>query len=129
MSKSTRDYQQIIKQLEDLQGHCSSMAAPKDAEEIWKSDVDALQEAIDIIADYEKATAQAAAMVQKYEQPEMAIKRAAGIYTCPLCGKRTQVGHTHCHWCGKKLSWDREAYSKRDYPHLGTGGRRNGRNT
>lgn len=63
MSKPTRDYQQIIKQLEDLQGHCSSMAAPKDAEEIWKSDVDALQEAIDIISDYEKATAQAAAMV------------------------------------------------------------------
>lgn len=107
MSKPTRDYQQIIKQLEDLQGHCSSMVAPKDAEEIWKSDVDALQEAIDIISDYEKATAQAAAMVQKYEQPEMTIKRADGIYTCPLCGKRTQVGHTHCHWCGKKLRWGR----------------------
>lgn len=107
MSKPTRNYQQIIKQLEDLQDHCSSMVAPKDAEEIWKSDVDALQEAIDIISDYEKATAQAAAMVQKYEQPEMTIKRAAGIYTCPLCGKRTQVGHTHCHWCGKKLRWGR----------------------
>lgn len=42
-----------------------------------------------------------------------------------LCGKRTQVGHTHCHWCGKKLSWDREAYADRDYPHMSSkGGRR-----
>lgn len=50
---------------------------------------------------------------------------AATIVACPLCGKRTQVGHTHCHWCGKKLSWDREAYADRDYPHMSTkGGRR-----
>lgn len=64
-------------------------------------------------------------MSQKYEQPAMAVRRAAGLYTCPLCGKRTQVGHTHCHWCGKKLSWDREAYTDRDYPHMSTkGGRR-----
>lgn len=63
--------------------------------------------------------------IAKYEQPAMAVRRAAGLYTCPLCGKRTQVGHTHCHWCGKKLSWDREAYADRDYPHMSTkGGRR-----
>lgn len=129
MSKPTRDYQQIIKQLENLQGHCSSMAAPKDAEEVWKNDTDALQEAIDIISDYEKATAHTAEMTQKYEMPEMAIRRAAGIYVRPLCGKRTQVGHTHCHWCGKKLSWSREAYADRDYPHLNRGGGRNGRNS
>ena len=68
---------------------------------------------------------QASEMSQKYEQPAMAVRRAAGLYTCPLCGKRTQVGHTHCHWCGKKLSWDREAYTDRDYPHMSTkGGRR-----
>lgn len=66
-------------------------------------------------------------MSQKYEQPAMAVRRAAGLYTCPLCGKRTQVGHTHCHWCGKKLSWDREAYADRDYPHMSTkGGERRG---
>lgn len=76
-------------------------------------------------ADYSKATAQASEMSQKYEQPAMAVRRAAGLYTCPLCGKRTQVGHTHCHWCGKKLSWDREAYADRDYPHMSSkGGRR-----
>lgn len=71
-------------------------------------------------ADFEKyADSQLEAMAS------MAVRRAAGLYTCPLCGKRTQVGHTHCHWCGKKLSWDREAYADRDYPHMSTkGGRR-----
>lgn len=86
--------------------------------------IEGLQNA-DIVADYSKATAQASEMSQKYEQPAMAVRRAAGLYTCPLCGKRTQVGHTHCHWCGKKLSWDREAYADRDYPRMSTkGGRR-----
>ena len=35
---------------------------------------------------------QASEMSQKYEQPAMAVRRAAALYTCPLCGKRTQVG-------------------------------------
>ena len=120
-------YKEIIKALKDLREHCNEMLEDKDTEpySIWQTDVDALDEAMDIIADYEKATAQNAEMTQRYEMPEMAIRRSAGLYTCPLCGKRTQVGHTHCHWCGKKLSWDREAYADRDYPHMSSkGGRR-----
>lgn len=114
-------YKEIIKAMKDLREHCNEMLEDKDTESysIWQTDVDALDEAMDIIADYEKATAQNAEMTQRYEMPEMAVRRAAGLYTCPLCGKRTQVGHTHCHWCGKKLSWDREAYADRDYPHMG----------
>ena len=105
------DYQKLIDRLKRMQ--------------IDINDADAVAEAIDIISDYEKATAQTAELIQKYEQPAMAVRRAAGLYTCPLCGKRTQVGHTHCHWRGKKLSWDREAYADRDYPHMSTkGGRR-----
>ena len=115
-------YKEIMKQLKDLREHCNDMLQDKytkDPHGTHQKDVDALDEAMDIIADYEKATAQNAAMMQKYEMPEMAVRRSAGLYTCPLCGKRTQVGHTHCHWCGKKLSWDREAYASKDYPHLG----------
>ena len=105
------DYQKLIDRLKRMQ--------------IDINDADAVVEAISIISDYEKATAQTAELLQKYEQPAMAVRRAAGLYTCPLCGKRTQVGHTHYHWCGKKLSWDREAYSDRDYPHMSSkGGRR-----
>lgn len=118
-------YKEIIKALKDLREHCNEMSEGKAS--IWKTDVDALDEAMDIIADYEKATAQASEMIQKYERPAMAVRRAAGLYTCPICGKRTQVGHTHCHWCGKKLSWDREAYADRDYPHMSSkGGKRHG---
>lgn len=121
------DYKEIIKAMKDLREHCNEMLEDKDTEpySIWQTDVDALDEAMDIIADYEKATAQLSEMTQRYEMPEMAVRRSAGLYTCPLCGKRTQVGHTHCHWCGKKLSWDREAYADRDYPHMSRkGGRR-----
>lgn len=107
MSKPTKDYQQIIKQLENLQSHCSSMAAQKDAEEVWRNDTDALQEAIDIIADYEKATAQTVEMIRKYETETPAIHRGMDFYQCPACGKRTSRNHTHCHWCGKKLGWGR----------------------
>lgn len=120
-------YKEIIKALKGLREHCNEMLEDKDTEpySVWQADVDALDEAMDIIADYEKATAQAAVLIERYEMPEMAVRRAAGLRTCPLCGKRTQVGHTHCHWCGKKLSWDREAYASRDYPRMSTkGGRR-----
>lgn len=67
-------------------------------------------------------------MSQKYEQPAMAVRRRTGrLYTCPLCGKRIPVGHTHCHWCGKMVSWDREAYAGRDLPtYEHEGGRRRG---
>ena len=54
----------------------------------------AITEAIDIIADYEKAAAQAVDLVQKYEVPGMPVKRQAGLYTCPLCGKKN-AGRPH----------------------------------
>ena len=122
MSKASKDYQKIIEQLERLREHCSDMA--KGGDEVWKDDETALQEAMDIIHDYESIVASHNRMVEHYETADMTIKRQAGVYVCPNCGKRTQVGHTHCHWCGKKLSWDREAYADRDYPHMKRGGER-----
>lgn len=113
-------YDEIIEQLEITKSKIKEIARNEYGGESWNDDLDTLTEAADIVADYSKATAQASEMSQKYEQPAMAVRRAAGLYTCPLCGKRTQVGHTHCHWCGKKLSWDREAYADRDYPHMST---------
>ena len=123
--EATMTYDEIIEQLESQLDPELVIARSAYGGESWNDDLDALTEAADIVADYSKATAQASEMSQKYEQPAMAVRRAAGLYTCPLCGERTQVGHTHCHWCGKKLSWDREAYTDRDYPHMSTkGGRR-----
>lgn len=109
------DYQKLIEHLKHMQ--------------IDIKDAPALTEAIYIISDYEKATAQTSEMIERYEKAEMAVRRQAGLYTCPMCGKRAIPGHTHCHWCGKKMMWDRDAYADRGYPHLKDKGgtRRNGK--
>lgn len=109
------DYQKLIEHLKHMQ--------------IDIKDAPAVTEAIYIISDYEKATAQTSEMIERYEKAEMAVRRQAGLYTCPMCGKRAIPGHTHCHWCGKRLMWDRDAYADRDYPHLRNKGgtRRNGK--
>ena len=48
----SKEYEKITKQLESLMGHCGSMKGSEDADPVWEEDVQALQEAIDIIADY-----------------------------------------------------------------------------
>lgn len=79
-------YDEIIEQLEITKSKIKEIARNEYGGESWNDDLDALTEAADIVADYSKATAQASEMSQKYEQPAMAVRRAAGLYTCPLCG-------------------------------------------
>lgn len=86
------DYQKIIEQLEILKDYCTPYSK-------------ALQEAIDIISDYERIVSSINSLIQKYEQTEKPTKLADKIYTCPHCGKRTQPYLPHCHYCGKKLGW------------------------
>lgn len=121
-------YDEIIERLEITKSKIKEIARNEYGGESWNDDLDVLTEAADIVADYSRATAQASEMSQKYEQPAMAVRRRTGrLYTCPLCGKRIPVGHTHCHWCGKMVSWDREAYAGRDLPtYEHEGGRRRG---
>ena len=107
--KVIKNYQKIISRLESLYTHVSDMARGDDADDIWKEDMEALQEAIDIIYDYEKATEQAKELIQKYEVAEIVIQRETDVYVCPVCGRRTGYNHSHCHWCGKKLKWDKFA--------------------
>ena len=52
--KVSKNYQKIISQLKSLYAHVSDMAMEDNSESIWKEDMEALQEAIDIIYDYEK---------------------------------------------------------------------------
>lgn len=87
-------YDEIIEQLEITKSKIKEIARNEYGGESWNDDLDALTEAADIVADYSKATAQASEMSQKYEQPAMAVRRAAGLYTCPLCGKRN-TGRPH----------------------------------
>jgi len=59
-----------------------------------------------VIDDYEKATEQAALLVQRYEVGAKVIHRDMDIYVCPNCGRRAKLNHAYCHWCGKKLLWN-----------------------
>ena len=93
MSKASKDYQKIIKQIEGLKERCN------DTEKA------AVQEAMDIISDYEKVVTSLNRMIEQYERKNMARKMATGIYVCPNCGKRVTVNHSHCHRCGKKIDW------------------------
>lgn len=106
--KKTKNYQKIISQLEDLYVHVSDMAKidDDDSNSVWIKDKKALQEAIGIIDDYEKATEQTALLVQRYEVGAKVIHRDMDIYVCPNCGRRARLNHTYCHWCGKRLIWD-----------------------
>lgn len=74
-------YDEIIEQLEITKSKIKEIARNEYGGESWNDDLDALTEAADIVADYSKATAQASEMSQKYEQPAMAVRRAAGTKT------------------------------------------------
>lgn len=95
MSKASKDYQKIIKQIEDLKERCN------DTEKA------AVQEAMDIISDYEKATAETSRLIMHYETMDKPIHRSA-VWCCPNCGKRIRFNHSHCHYCGKRIGWDRK---------------------
>ncbi|MBS6728771.1 MAG: hypothetical protein KH260_05655 [Lachnospiraceae bacterium oral taxon 082] len=103
--KKSKNYQKIISQLENLYIHVSEMAKAG-GDDIWSKDKKALQDAIGIIDDYEKATEQAALLVQRYEVGAKVIHRGMSICVCPQCGRRARINHAYCHWCGKKLIWD-----------------------
>lgn len=74
-------YDEIIEQLEITKSKIKEIARNEYDGESWNDDLDALTEAADIVADYSKATAQASEMCQKYEQPAMAVRRAAWTKT------------------------------------------------
>lgn len=68
------DYKGLIRQMESLKRNSKSFIT-EDSDPIWQADVDALDEAMDIIADYEKVTEQLSQMIQKYEVEKDPIDR------------------------------------------------------
>lgn len=98
VAKISKDYQKIIEALDTIR---------ETSTDIHGELIEALEEAGDIIADYEAAVAQTAELQRKYEQPEPAINRGMGFWQCPECQKRTYEGNSHCNWCGKALDWNR----------------------
>lgn len=90
------DYKWILKKLESLKG--STLPSAEDGA--------AIDEAMDIITDYEAVTKQLSMMFIKYEAEKAPISRGIGIYQCPDCRAATRPGNAHCWQCGRKLDWD-----------------------
>ena len=103
----SEDYQKIIAQLEYLKGYCENRASESGEEyaAIWTPNIQALQEAMDIISDYETIVSNINSLIQKYEQTAKPKRISEKVYVCPECGKRIQPNHSRCHWCGKKVGW------------------------
>ena len=102
------EYQRILKQFQSLLEHVKTMSKEKNADKIWEADAKALQEAMDIIADYEKATEQTSRLLGQYEIAAPVIRHMCDLYACPHCGERVIPGHAvhHCRRCGQRLAWD-----------------------
>lgn len=86
------DYDALIKKLDDLKDRCET------------EEVAAIQEAMDIISDYEKAAVNEAMMSRHYEKADKPIYKC-GVWVCPACVKKIPYHHSYCHWCGKKVGW------------------------
>lgn len=97
------DYERLIQQMESLKENSQSFITD-DSDPVWREDVEALDEAMDIIADYEKVTKQLSMMIQKYEREKDPIDRGMGMYQCPDCGCMTKLGDDHCRRCGRRLN-------------------------
>lgn len=87
-------YDEIIEQLEITKSKIKEIARSEYGGESWNDDLDALAEAVDIVADYSKATAQASEMSQKYEQPAMAVRRAGRALHLPAL-RQENTGRPH----------------------------------
>lgn len=94
MSKWT--VSEIIEKLESIRERCY------EREEL--EDQDCLQEAIDILYDYDYMAKE----ITQLQQKEVAAKpeRIGRTFTCPVCGRRISFRNSYCHWCGKHLNWE-----------------------
>lgn len=111
--------ERIISQLSSLKDNSQSFITD-DSDQIWKEDVDALEQATAILSviidegitdyenlkdwmfDYNLMRADFQKMHSKFRVQAKPIHKD-GVMHCPDCNKRVHPNHTHCHWCGKLL--------------------------
>ena len=66
----------------------------------------AAEELESTLQDYHDLAQQYSDMLTKFGYADKPIRKN-GVWVCPDCKKRIQSNHSHCHWCGKKIGWDR----------------------
>lgn len=96
------DYKKLIEQMESLKTNIH-LRLTEDPDPAWLADLDALDEAMDIVADYEKVTEQLSLMFAKYEAAKTPIDRGMGAFQCPDCSCMVRAGDGHCRRCGRRL--------------------------
>ena len=72
--------------------------------EVLEANAEALEEALDILQDYEKQARQAKKDA-KHFHTETKPRRENGGWLCPKCKRKVRHNHSYCYWCGKKLGW------------------------
>lgn len=98
MSKVSRDYKNIIKQLNDCRDGCEQMSA---------DGMDVLQEAADIIADYEAMAKHNREMIEKYEKRTARNQEGHGLLSVP-CLRKENLSKPHAlPLVRKETGWDR----------------------
>ena len=101
----------IITSLDDIKSHCTSeadrnvcAAAISIIYALQDGGACTVEEAKDIICDYNKLAKQYQAMYKQFGIADRTIHKD-GVWHCPSCNRRVNPGHSFCHSCGKKLNW------------------------
>lgn len=107
---------ELEEHLDSILNESRYMAGQKDADAIWSEDVKAIEEVKDILHDYDRQAAEIRRMVEKYETPLHALRKGDDLYVCPLCNRRIQPRHNHCHWCGRMLREKTRSKGAKQHP-------------
>lgn len=66
----------------------------------------AAEELESALQDYHDLAQQYSDMLKKFCYDAKPIRKN-GVWVCPDCNRRIQYNHSHCHYCGRKVGWDR----------------------
>ncbi len=66
------------------------------------SGVHTIEEAKDLVHDYNALAKQYQAMYERFGTAGHAVHKDS-IWHCPNCNRKVTLGHSFCHWCGKKM--------------------------
>lgn len=88
------DYKKLINDINEIKEQQNEASAKQ-----------VLEEAMDIIEDYQLQAQDLSELLTKYEC-SMEPEKNNG-YFCPRCEKAVNLRHSRCHHCGQKLSWER----------------------
>ncbi len=113
---------ELIDQLRSMRQDSAIHAKEHNADPIWQKDVDAIDEVLDILEDYDKQAEQIRMLTKRHATPIHALKKGDGVYVCPACNHYVTLRSNYCQRCGQMLRKpERRAAVERDLGLLWTG--------